>query len=129
MKQLTLMIFIILGVNLWSTLSVASSQACKYISEGAVQQSWKKIRIQNLNGVILTGADSFSEAIHQGRSLRDGQVCLPWLQDCRLAGEGIVGGSIVKQRIQMDSEMVFGAEDMATALNYLSQLRGLGFCK
>lgn len=123
------MTFIILGINLWSTLSVASPQACKYISEGAVQQSWKKIRIQILNGVILTGADSFSEAINLGKSLLDGQICFPHLQDCRLASEGIVGGVIMKQRIQMDGEMVFGAEDMATALNELSQLRSLGFCK
>ncbi|MGZ3748181.1 MAG: hypothetical protein ACXWRE_12475, partial [Pseudobdellovibrionaceae bacterium] len=104
MKQFIIMIIIILGFNLWSTLSVASPQACKYVSEGAVQQSWKKIRIQNLNGVILAGADSFSEAINLGRNLLDSRACVPQLQDCRLASEGIIGGLLVKHRIQMDRE-------------------------
>jgi hypothetical protein len=123
----------ILALNLWSTLSEAAPQACKYVSEGAVQQSWKKIRIQSLNpaanGDVLAGADNFTEAISLGQSLLNDQVCLSQVQDCRMASEGIVGGVWMKHRIQMDREMVFGADDIATALRHLSELRRLGFCQ
>jgi hypothetical protein len=129
MKQLIGIFLIILGINVWSSLSVAASQACKFVSEGAVQQTWKKIRIQNGNGEALAGADSFSEAITLGQNLVSAQTCSPRVQDCRMASEGIVGGGWMKQRIQMDGEMVFGADDMATALGYLSKLRHLGFCQ
>ncbi len=129
MKQLIVIILTILSINLWSTLSVAASQACRFVSEGSVQQSWKKIRIQNMNGDTLAGADSFSEALAIGQHLLNAQVCSPRVQDCRLASEGIVGGMWMKHRIQMDSDMVFGADDIATALSYLSELRRTGFCQ
>ena len=133
MKQLIGITLSILFINLWSTLSVAAPQACKYISEGAVQQSWKKIRIQSSgpgsSGEVLAGADNFSEAISLGQSLVDEQVCASQVQDCRMASEGIVGGVWMKHRIQMDREMVFGADDIATALRHLSELRRLGFCQ
>lgn len=128
MKQLFGITLTILFVNLWSTLSVAS-QACKYVSEGAVQQSWKKVRIESLSGDALAGADNFSEAISMGQNLVAAQVCAPKVQDCRMASEGIVGGVWMKHRIQMDGEMVFGADDMATALSQLTDLRRLGFCQ
>lgn len=129
MKQLVGIILTILFVNLWSTLSVASPQACKYVSEGAVQQSWKKVRIQGLGGEVLAGADNFSEALSMGQALTDEQVCVAQVQDCRMASEGIVGGVWMKHRIQMDREMVFGADDIATALRHLSALRRLGYCQ
>lgn len=129
MKQLIGIILTILFVNLWSTLSVAAPQACKYVSEGAVQQTWKKIRIQGISGEVLAGADNFSEAISMGQTLMDEQLCSAQVQDCRMASEGIVGGVWMKHRIQMDREMVFGADDIATALRHLSELRRLGFCQ
>lgn len=129
MKQLIGLIFTLLCMNLWSTLAAASPQACRYVSEGAVQQTWKKIRIQNATGDGIAGADNFSEAISMGQTLLDSQVCSPQVQDCRMASEGIVGGVWMKHRIQMDGEMVFGADDIATALNFLSQLRRQGFCQ
>jgi len=137
MKQLIGITLTILALNLWSTLSEAAPQACKYVSEGAVQQSWKKIRIQSLtqshtqpsSGDVLAGADNFSEAISLGQSLLNEQICLSQVQDCRMASEGIVGGVWMKHRIQMDREMVFGADDIATALRHLSELRRLGFCQ
>jgi len=128
MKQLIGITLILISVNLWTTLAVAS-QSCKYVSEGAVQQSWKKIRIQAAGGDAIAGADNFSEAISMGQNLVDSQICSPRVQDCRMASEGIVGGVWMKHRIQMDGDMVFGADDMATALSQLSDLRRLGFCQ
>lgn len=128
MKQLIGITLILLSVNLWTTLA-AASQGCKYVSEGAVQQIWKKIRIQSLSGSSIAGADNFSEAISMGQSLVDSQICAAKVQDCRMASEGIVGGVWMKHRIQMDGEMVFGADNMATALSLLSDLRRLGFCQ
>lgn len=129
MKRLLGIIFTILCINFWATFSSAATQDCRYVSEGAVQQSWKKIRIESLQGGILGGGDNFSEAITLGQNLLDSQDCRARTQDCRLASEGIVGGVWMKHRLQMDGEMVFGANDMATALSQLSALRRLGFCQ
>jgi hypothetical protein len=128
MKQLIGITLILLSVNLWTTLASAA-QACKYVSEGTVQQSWKKIRIQSIDGATIAGADNFSEAISMGQNLVDSQICSPKVQDCRMASEGIVGGVWMKHRLQMDGDMVFGADDMATALSQLSMLRRMGFCQ
>lgn len=118
------------GGTFWSQ---AAPLPCKYVSEGAVQQTWKKIRIQkvyeNKKEESLAGANNFSEALSLGQSLLDQQVCISQVQDCRLASEGIVGGVWMKHRVQMDREMVFGADDIATALRQLSELRRLGFCR
>jgi len=123
----------ILSIHLWSTLSLAAPQACKYVSEGAVQQAWKKIRIQRVGEssreTALAGANTFSEAVVLAQGLITQQICTPQLQDCRMASEGIVAGVWMKHRIQMDQEMVFGADDMATALKQLSELRRQGFCE
>lgn len=129
MKQLTVIILTVLFVNMWSTLSEAAPQACKFVSEGAVQQSWKKIRIQTSEGTAIAGADNFSEALSLGENLIESDTCSPKVQDCRLSSQGIVGGVWMKHRIRMDGEMVFGADDMATALNQLTDLRRLGFCR
>jgi hypothetical protein len=129
MKRLIGITLSILCINLWSTFSSAAPQDCRYVSEGAVQQSWKKVRIQSLSGDVLGGADNFSEAIAMGQNLLDSQACRAEVQDCRMASEGIVGGVWMKHRIQMDGDMVFGADDMATALSQLSALRRLGFCQ
>jgi len=129
MKQLIGITLTLLCIGLWSALSSASTQDCRYVSEGAVQQAWKKIRIEDAAGNILAGADNFSEAIAMGQNLVGSQACHAQLQDCRMASEGIVGGEWMRHRLQMDGDMVFGADDMATALNYLSALRRLGFCQ
>jgi len=128
MKQLIGITLILLAVNL-TTSFAAGTQACKYVSEGPVQQIWKKVRIQSVGGNSITGADNFSEAISMGQGLVASQVCVPKVQDCRMASEGIVGGVWMKHRLQMDGDMVFGADDMATSLSQLSELRRLGFCK
>lgn len=77
----------------------------------------------------MGGADNFSEAIALAQELMDTQTCRAQLQDCRLASEGMAGGLWAKHRIQMDNEMIFGADDIATALRQLSALRRLGFCQ
>lgn len=129
MKQLTIIILTILFVNMWSTLSAATPQACKFVSEGAVQQTWKKIRIQSGADEILAGADNFSEAVNIAQELVSSGTCTAKSQECRLSSEGIVAGLWVKHRIRIDGEMVFGADDMATSLNQLTELRRLGFCR
>jgi hypothetical protein len=129
MKQLLGLLITILCINLWTALSHAATQECRYVSEGRVEQSWRKIRIQAISGDILAGADNFSDAVAEGQRLLETQTCRARVQDCRMASEGIVGGVWMKHRIQMDGDMVFGAGDMATALSELSTLRRLGFCQ
>lgn len=129
MKRLIGIIITILCINLWSALSSAAPQSCRYISEGAVEQTWKKIRMQNAAGEIVGGADNFSQAIQLAQGLLDAQLCRVQLQDCRLASEGMAGGTWHKHRIQMDNEMIFGSDEIASALRQLSALRRLGFCQ
>ncbi|MBK9323311.1 MAG: hypothetical protein IPM97_10280 [Bdellovibrionaceae bacterium] len=129
MKQIFGIKITILCIILWSALSSAAPQNCHFVSEGAVGAAWKKIRIQNVIGETLGGADGFSEAITLAQELIDNQTCRPQVQDCRLATEGLVGGVWVNHRIQMDNDMVFGADEISTALRQLSSLRRIGFCQ
>jgi hypothetical protein len=129
MKQLLTLTITILCINAGVRDAEASDQNCRYVSEGSVQQAWKKVRVQKSSTDILGGADTFSEALGLGQSLLESHVCEAQSQDCRMASEGIVAGVWIKHRIQMDGEMVFGADDMATALGQLSSLRRLGFCQ
>lgn len=48
---------------------------------------------------------------------------------CKMASEGIFDGSWVKHRIVVDEDVVFGANDLASILSQLDNLRDQGLCR
>lgn len=108
-------------------LKPAPTEACRLAEGGIVDRQAKAIVIQRGDRVIA-GVNHLEEAIGLLEELKKDGQCKPALQECNLAGEGVVGGAWESHRILLDGQPVAGARDLGTVMAKLSALRDSGTC-
>ena len=103
-------------------------EECSLASAGKTNGGYANIRVLKSNQV-LAGVSSFEEVISLLRNIQARHLCTVALHHCELTSGGMISsGQVMQQRLLVNEEALFGANDLGTLLAQLNHLRIQNIC-
>ena len=106
----------------------AQTPACHLVSAGFINGNYANIRIEQ-NQQIIGGAASLEAVLAEAADLEARNICKVALHHCELAIGGLISSGVwAKQRLLVNGQALFGAQDIGSLFAQLRTLKAQNIC-